>query len=590
MVIINNMLFYVLIASVVVFLFSLFPVTDFDIWWHLTGGQFMLENWQFPYQDTFSYTANGANWYPNSWGFTALSYAIYSVIGLDGLNILKAFMPAFIFLVISFYLYREKLLNLFSLSFIVFALFAIRSGFSLRPHTFAYLFFTIFIALLFSYKKHHTLKLIAALAFTQFIWTNVHASFIWGVALTGIFVFFDLLKAESPLFSKLWWQANKRTLLLGMSILAASLAHVFYGPAYLIRIVTEFLSPSTRQLPVRDLLPASTDTFLSLAGIVLLLGCIVLFFSLRNRQFDIITSTIFLTIATLLSARFIRDLVLFLTFTIPIYIPLLYKKLPQKWDIHIPGSVSKAMFFFFLFGIFLIAKNTAPGIGLGQEKNSYPARAVEFLQSELILEKSNGNLYHTYNVGGYLMWNNQPHKVFIDGRVRPYLAGPFAAYWNNFEGGEVWRDSQERYHITAALMTLPHISGGTKYNDSTPMFPKEEWALIYSDDIAMIYVKRIEALADLIAQYEYNFINPQSLDVSYIQQYIQSQEDFDAVVQEIQQALLVNPESARLHFTLAYTYSLAGLQNQMRDELQKALQINPRFESAKNILNQLESN
>ena len=77
--------------------------------------------------------------------------------------------------------------------------------------------------------------------------------------------------------------------------------------------------------------------------------------------------------------------------------------------------------------------------------------------------------------------------------------------------------------------------------------------------------------------------------MSYIQQYIQSQEDFDAVIQEIQQALKVSPESARLHFTLAYTYSLAGLQNQMRDELQKALQINPRFEPAKNILNQLES-
>jgi len=469
---------------------------------------------------------------------------------------------------------------------LTFALFSIRSGFSLRPHTFAYLLFVLFLIFLFSYQRHRTIKFLAAASLTQFVWTNFHASFIWGLALTGIFVLFEILHISLPFSPRTWWQTHRKTVFFGASIFSASLAHVFYGPTYLIRIVSEFISPATRQLPVRDLLPPTSETFLSLTGIVLLSAIIVLYFSIRQRRFDITSIVTFFFIATFMAARFVRDLVLFLALTLPVYIPLLHTQITARLHIRMNSTISKVLFFLFLFTIFLLAKNTAPGIGLGEEQNSYPVKAVEFLQSEQILEKSGGRLYHTYNFGGYLMWANQPYKVFIDGRVRPYLQGAFDDYWNNFEGGRTWEKSVGQYNITAALMTLPHTDGRKIYNQSTPMFPKDKWALIYSDDIAMLYVMRIVQLAEIIEKYEYQFIDPQLLDISYLGEYIQSQEDFDKVVKEIQQAISVSPGSARLHFTLAYTYRLAGLEAQMEQELKKALDINPRFAPARNILNQ----
>ncbi|MCH7604962.1 hypothetical protein IID24_03170 [Patescibacteria group bacterium] len=569
------MVFYVAAASIVVFLFFLFPVTDFDIWWHLAGGQFMIENWQFPYIDTFSYTANGISWLPNSWGFTALTYLGFQLFGLDGLNILKALVSLSIFLVIVFYLFREKLLNLFSLSFVVLALFFIHDGFSLRPHTLSYLFFVLFVTLLFTYKKHRTYQLIAALAAVQLVWTNLHASFIWGLIFTTLFVAAD--------HGFRTFRVDRKSIILGMSIGIASLAHIFYGPIFLWRIVTEFLSPAA-QVPIRDLLPASTASFFSFPGIVLVFAwLLIIFMSIKKKQFDILLSTLIITVIAFLSSRFVRDLVLFLAILTPMYLPYLRDRIPKQIFIT-PKWIFRASFFAFLFVLFFIAKSSSPGIGLGLSKFSYPVEAVEFIQREQLLEKSTGNLYHTYNFGGYLIWANQPHKVFIDGRVRPYLGKIFNRYWNNFEGGEVWQDTQTRYNITTALMTLPHISGGRVYNTSSPMFAKNEWALIYYDDVAAIYVRRVEELQDVIETYEYTFLDPQNLDTTYLQPLIQSQEDFDAVLEELQRALSLNPDSYRLHFTAAYVFSLVGQDQLMIEELNKTLEINPHFKTAQDIL------
>mgnify|MGYP001616556236 FL=1 len=168
---------YVVIATaagaIAVFLFSLFPVTDFDIWFHLAEGKLMIQDWYFPYTDVFSYTAQGAENFPNSWGFTAFSYIAYTLVGLQGLNIIKALVVAAAFLAAVWFFVRNQVSHmLISVGFLAFAFFAVREGFSLRPHTFSYLFFVLFWVLLLEYKKHRRTKWVAALGITQFLWIS----------------------------------------------------------------------------------------------------------------------------------------------------------------------------------------------------------------------------------------------------------------------------------------------------------------------------------------------------------------------------------------------------------------------------------
>ena len=574
----KSLLVLILLSSLVVFTFFVFPITDFDIWFHLADGKLMVDGHQFPRSDIYSYSALGNSYHPNSWGFDVLAYSLFKAVGLDGLNVGKAIISLFVFAIIIYYLYRKKILNLFSLCFVVLALFSIRDGFSLRPHTFYYLILVAFVILLFEYRQAKIYKNIAYLAVIQFVWVNFHPSFVYGLIFSGM-----LLVSEIYVNKKI----NRKDLILVGAILIASLCHLFYGYHFLVKTVSEFASPY--HPPIREFLPPGKETFFSLTGLVLLSWFLVAYFSFRKKRFDILMILLAFTYLGLNSARFIRDLVLFLCLSAPLY----FQKIPlPKWRIKISRTAPNILYFIMLFSLFLIAKNGPLGIGTGLQKFTYPENAVNFLKNEMLLKRTNGNLYNTYNFGGYLIWAFQPHKVFIDGRLEPYAIGEnkaFDAYWSNFEGGDSWRQTVEKYGITVALMTLPHTDGVKVYNDSQKMFPSENWALVYYDDVSIIYVKRNPEINDFIRKYEYKIINPQAMDFSYFQDKIIAQKDFDGALNEVKRGLEINPDSYRLHFTASYLYNMENREELTKKELAETLEINPQFKAAQDVLTQINN-
>lgn len=88
----------------------------------------------------------------------------------------------------------------------------------------------------------------------------------------------------------------------------------------------------------------------------------------------------------------------------------------------------------------------------------------------------------------------------------------------------------------------------------------------------------------VIEKYEYSFLDPQILDLNEIQNRIRSEEDYEGMLRDVQRGLERNPESYRLHFTLAYLYSLVGRESDMLSEIQRTLQINPHFIPALDVL------
>ena len=568
-------LFFVAMAALTVFVFLLFPITDNDIWWHMAGGKVILENLRIPQAEIFSYSAAGEPWHINSWIFDALSYIVYKLAGLNGLNILKAAIGALTFVLIALYLRQKKALNYFSLLFIVAAIFSVRDGFSLRPHTFSYLIFVIFLILRFKYRERKTYKLIISLALLQLFWVNFHSYFLWGIALSGIILVSETVKNR---------RIEKKDIVLAVSIFIASLLYAAYGYNHLLGTLRGyFLSFDSGNAQIREHLPPSFETFLSLLGLILLSWFIVLYFGYREKRFDLLFMAGMFGFAGMTAVRSLRDLVLFLCLAAPPYFSKIsFPRLPR-----IPQTAQAALFSLSLLIFLAWAKNSSPGIGLGLSKFTYPVEAAEFIKNEQLLEKSGGNLYNTYNFGGYLLWKIYPKQVFIDSRMQPYVEKVFQIYWKNFEGGDVWRGSIEKYNITIAIMILPHTDGKTVFNDSLKMFPAEKWALIYYDDVATIYTKRIPALDDVVQKYEYKIINPQMMNLNYLPEKIQSQEDWERAMNEIKMGLEINPESYRLHFTLAYLYGMVGAEEKLKEALQRTLKINPQFQAAKEILDQV---
>ncbi len=98
--------------------------------------------------------------------------------------------------------------------------------------------------------------------------------------------------------------------------------------------------------------------------------------------------------------------------------------------------------------------------------------------------KLSGRMLNDYAFGGYLIWSAPEYKVFVDGRGDVYeWTGVLREYGS-------WATLQEdptalldKYHIELCLMprtapiarVLPYL---------------HEWALIYSDDKAVLFQKR----------------------------------------------------------------------------------------------------
>ena len=563
-------------AAVVVFLLALTPVSDFDIWFHLTEGRTIIEEGRFPYTDEYSYTAFGEPSYPNSWGFTALSYVAERAVGLRGLNAIKALAVAALFAVYAAYAYWRRSLSWLWLTYSAVVFFTIRESLSLRPHTFAYVLLAIVLILLEEYRRRRDARLLLPLVVVQFIWVNIHASFLWGITLT-VFTLAGIWMQEKRL--------TKVDIWLGVGVAAVSLLHVFYGYTFIVRLIQEFFTPGAYQVPVRELLAPGIVDVLTLRAGVLIIGIGIVFrLALKKRHYAVMASLIFFTILAARSIRFASDLAIFLVFATALYAPVVEDMVRKRYSWYTKSFARGAAIAICVLLVFA-ARVMPPRIGnIGLTPFTYPIAAVDFIKQHRLLEESSGNLYNTYNFGGYLMWALPEHPVFIDGRLRPYHNGTFQRYWDNFSGAESWQETVERYSVTVALMTLPHQQQGVLYNSSAAMFLPDTWALIYMDDVAAVYARRTPELADAIATYELHYIEPQQLDMTYIQSRITDEESLQSALDEINRTLELVPTSYRLHFLRAYVFHLAGDTASAKQDLETTLRINPDFTPAQTVL------
>ena len=136
-----------------------------------------------------------------------------------------------------------------------------------------------------------------------------------------------------------------------------------------------------------------------------------------------------------------------------------------------------------------------------------------------------GNLYNDVAFGGYLLWRlYPPRQVFIDARneVNPGLFHELAAARASEEG---WTALLTRYGIDGALVRYddrprpvlsPPSAGGPggpprveHHTTNSLFFPRERFALVYWDDVAMIFLRRTPERAALLEREEYRFVHPE---------------------------------------------------------------------------------
>jgi hypothetical protein len=549
------------------FIASSTNLTSYDFWWHLKNGEMIYERGEIPKKDLYSFTSHGTPRIAHEWMAELLFYMMFRGGGIPAIILWKAIIvSASFFLIISYLLKRNIPSHFIGIS-ILLSLWGARFRFSDRTELFSLFFATIILFLLYDSRRSGHRRKLYAIVLLTLLWANLHGAAILSPLFVLLFIIGEILHRFIPRHFQSHFQkpGEERELpgvplfhlfavlflvfcstLLnpnGIQIWKASVeAKVIHSSGFAIN--TEWVRPELGLFPL----------FYAAVIIFLLVSAL----SIKKIDFSKFLITLFLAVLALIHLRAIGMFFFALPFFLAIHLPHVGmtpdgREFLQKLLGSRGAGLIVAVLIILSFPYFLFHKGLQE-FGYSMKQDRFPVDASQFLERHYEGEF----LYNDVKFGGYLIWESYPErKVFIDGRNELYapLVQRISKGLKNYDE---WLLLLDDYEIDAALVSYwPSLKGvlyppdsemGIARRDyraySAFLFLREEWALVYWDDVAMVFFKRVREHDAIIDQYEYKYLNPE--DWRYLLSRSKGDEDLrQKIIHELSRRLREEPASER---------------------------------------------
>lgn len=423
-----------ILLAVNLFFAFLLPVRDNDFGWHYRcGGKLCLTN-------EYSYFLPNYHWAYPSFLYDISLAKIFDNFGFFGISVFGAVIFTAIFLIYFFLLKGSFAFRIF---FIVAAAVLSWSIFSLgyRSQILGSLFFVLELLIL-EKRKFWFLPLLF------FLWANAHPSFFLGPLILIIYgvkkplPFFFIISVAATLINPFGWR-----------IYGEIIQHL---RSPLGTMIAEWTRPGDQQL---------------ILLIISFLMAIILFFLKKDfRNYKFLLLIIFGLFA--FSAR--RNLPLFyLTFFL-----FLSEQINWRWDLGF------AMFPILISSFFFFIPNNNFNEEAYCHNLSLPCRAVQKYSFEP------GNIFNTYEWGGYLIWKLPKNKIFVDGRMPAWQdengESPYAVFLKILQTQPGWNEKLEKLNTKYLFIGKGTFLDLLLQKESAKYYWREE----YRDEISAIY-KRV---------------------------------------------------------------------------------------------------
>jgi hypothetical protein len=147
-------------------------------------------------------------------------------------------------------------------------------------------------------------------------------------------------------------------------------------------------------------------------------------------------------------------------------------------------------------------------LGAGIDRNNFPVKMFKFIK-ESGLNKDFDNVFNTYEMGGYYVWNFPDKKNFIGSRgINDEIWNQYTKVINTEPGYLAVLDSSKvdnvlwfvpnlNYGMNPALLKLPLLD-----------FLSHTWSLVYWDDVSFVIVREMKDNARFLVRYLYNYLTP----------------------------------------------------------------------------------
>lgn len=594
--------FFILFSSFLYHYFT-FSLWDYDFWWHIATGRYIVTEGHLPEEDPFSFTSTmeeNKNPFPERekfflkqyWLAQILLYSIYSFLGPTGIIFLRSITLLLTILVVYWHFQRFGV-NFYISFFFVFVLFMMTlKSMGERPVLFSILFTSVVFFLLDNFKDRRN-KLLFMLIPIMLLWPNMHGGFILGVIIISIFMFVEaikillkkseLLKQEIKIF---YWATGLALIASFVNPSGWDAFFIALSPKYnvFLKGIQEYESPFYFYINKIRPFDYSYFTMVLMFPIVLIL---------RNKKIKL-THLILLTGFFIMSLRASRygiyygvlgSMIMGKEFN-TIINELIKKRVSEKYYKKIEYGLATVALISSL--LFILGYFNLKFINLDIAKSfTVPEGAVNFVEKN----KIKGNMFNDYGYGGYITWRLYPMKNFIDTRsLNITVMNEY--YWmastqKKVEGIKTpnedlpfWEYLLNHYKINFAIVPLMGLYGEA-YPLTLKLIENEKWVPVYLDTISIVFIRNKNDNGDIISKYK--------IPKDYI---------YNALIAKNTMSAMSNKFNPRYFITLghifmktgryedalkAYRYALDRHKDAELEEMIK--EIDTKFEEQKKLLN-----
>jgi hypothetical protein len=457
---------FALLAALAAFAFTIIVPTalrDGDTGWHLATGAWIVAHGRVPTTDPFSFTATGRPWVAHEWLSELAMYASYRAAGWSGLIVLIGTAMAALFALVACEV-RRWLSPRASVVALLMLVTGVLPSLLARPHVLALpLLAGWTIVLLHARERDRPPAL--GFALVMLVWANAHGSFVFGLALVGVFALEALITAAP---------SDRRRVVLGWGAFGAVCAiSATATPAGFDGLIFPFYVDRLKLLAhLNEWRPADFATFSGFEAILLATLAILL---LRPVRIPPVRLMLLLGVLHLALQHTRQEIVL-----VVVGILILAKPLGKAWTTKTPSPTmhrreSRSIgIVVLLLAIGLAGYRIAVPV-IRADSAGIPATALRDLPSPLRHQR----VFNEYSFGGSLILAGI--RPYIDGRSDMY-GDPFTLDYFRIAAGDVarWHAANARWHFGWTI--LPPRSPLVAVLDRDPA-----WRRVYADATAVIH-------------------------------------------------------------------------------------------------------
>lgn len=489
-----------------------FHVMDRDFWWHITAGRVMWETGGMIRVDPFAYTRDGLPYLAtHEWLAQVILYGVFSAGGTTGVIL---FRTATMLAVVAILTGKRGWRALPAAApFAVLAAADALPSFIERPQLFTFLCLAAVLRLGIAWREENDSSrrktIVAAWIAVTIAWVNLHggAALLSGVVWAAMAAswWWDAARGKAGDFR--WMETIVGGLLIGCAMLVSpdDLGNASYVAALFTDRTTMF---------IHEWLPRESADYWGDQWIWWIAVPLSLVAAPKHRAFHLLTFSAF----AYLSLKAFRHEVLFVLASYAITVASLAEFATterwKRWKAARPGAWS-ALGVLALFAALWWAHGAYARLCQRDQLFGYGAfiptqGAMDYVEGNGV----SGNMFNTYGAGGYLIYRGYPdRRVYIDGRNVDY--GFRHMGMTNVAGKDpaAFAALDEQYDFSYAIIDYDAAEDPDLVSYSVHLDTNPDWALVYIDDLAAVYLKRTPANAALIERDAYRVLDPSVLDI-----------------------------------------------------------------------------